>query len=82
LSLEADPRHAEMLMKALDLDGKDAKSVSTPGVKAPEVDYDAVLGDDADVYDEPTTTPTIINSLNVPSTIRVRFSDEILIRAV
>ena len=42
LRYEADPRHAEMLVRALDL--ASASSVLTPGVKesSDETDYDAV----------------------------------------
>ena len=38
---EADPRHVEMLLKALPMDS----TVSTPGVKDDTIDYDAVLED-------------------------------------
>ena len=38
LLYEADPRHAEMLIKAFKLE--DSKSVVTPGVKSPEADGD------------------------------------------
>ena len=53
LCYEADPRHAEMLVKALGLE--DCKGAATPGVKE-EVNYDAELNEDMSPYDEPNMT--------------------------
>ena len=36
--IEADPRHAEMIVKDLGLEGTNAKSLDTPGLKKEEVE--------------------------------------------
>ena len=42
LHFEADPRHVEMLLKA----SPDMNSVTSPGVRETEIDFDAVLQDE------------------------------------
>ena len=54
LSLEADRRHAEMLVKALDL--QKCNGAATPEVKE-EVDYGVELGDDMSP-NQPLNTPS------------------------
>ena len=57
LRYEADPRHAEMLVKALGL--TDASSVLTPGIKesSDTTDYDALRTDEHEALEQWASTP-------------------------
>eukprot|EP00971_Amphidinium_carterae_P098911 1956137-Amphidinium_carterae.1 len=43
ISIEADPRHAELIVHGMHLGGNDSKAVSTPGVKEDSVWQDTPL---------------------------------------
>ena len=78
LLYEADPRHAEMIIRAFHLE--DAKSVVTPGLKAPDPDVDAEKID-SDVAEE---IRRIITSMRIeprPAS-KIRFAHDVEEHAV
>ena len=75
---EADPRHVDLLVQSLGLTS--ANALSTPGVKDPVPDYDAVKHneDDAAIMADNSVidSDAIINSLKTPES-RVSFSENV-----
>ena len=78
LRYEADPRHAEMLIKAFKLEG--SRHVVTPGVKDPndKGDYDQI---DQDIDEEISHIIAELSPKTKPMT-KVKFSDEVEIHNV
>ena len=76
LLYEPDPRHAEMLLRALDLE--EAKSVVTPGVKVPVEDVPPLDDNDADGEPYPVASlqQTCTRTPNTKKT-QVTFDDNI-----
>ena len=77
LRYEADPRHAEMLVRALDLES--ASSVMTPGIKeeSSATDYDATrVDEDAAVQQWSSDQAPNVATIAVVDNRRVRFDEK------